>query len=172
MPCRDMITRLLLSHKGHELTEESDNFQACYFKYIYIQQSSSHKCNPPLQASLVSSFEDCPLFLESQAEIDALWLVLHVKNKISTVQGRDLAFIQSRITFDSVICLLSYPWLSTAELRSVLKLVTQRFKGANFPTIVRRALANVMRNAFCVSGCALTLIRLEDASDCFYRIYR
>jgi hypothetical protein len=141
------------------LLEESQSFEVCYLRYIRIQHKAKRaqtegaiRRDPQSAYSLSASYHDCELFVESQAELDAFWLVLHLKNKISSIQAKDPDFLKARITFDSAIYLLAYPWLSSAELVAALSLAGLKLsKEYSLQTIIKRALKRVMRNAFCVS---------------------
>lgn len=144
-----MLTLLLKSYKGPRLLDDAKKFETFYFSYGGQPKDESRS-----KGEWPGFFEDCSLFAESQGEINALWLVLHIKNKITTEQGKDPGFIQSRITFDSISHLLSYPWLSSVELAAALKLTLQRFKKGTLEKVLRRALERIMHNAFCVSDTA------------------
>ena len=154
-----MITLLLCSYRGTRLLEETPKFETCYFRYVQVLHKSKRvrregrkRHDPPPSDSLLSSFHDCPLFVKSQPELDAFWLVLHLKNKISLAKGQEPEFISARITFDSIIHLLAYPWLSSTELVVALNLAGLNLsKEYNLQTVIKRALQKVMLNAFCVS---------------------
>lgn len=154
-----MVTLLLCSYRGVRLLEEPQRFEFLYWNHIQVLHKSKqarkegHKKHEPQHSMmLISSYHDCALFIHSQAEIDAFWLVLHIKNKISLAQGKDPEFIQARITFDSIVYLLSYPWLSSSELTAALTLAGLKLsKEYNLQTVIKRALKKVMQNAYCVS---------------------
>ncbi|CAD6566926.1 MAG: hypothetical protein CYPHOPRED_001270 [Cyphobasidiales sp. Tagirdzhanova-0007] len=135
-----LVVQLLLSFRGARLLEEPSIFSGLYSTYIHD--------NPNYGTLHEDQHKPCKLPKSYEAEVHSLWLLLRLRG--SEVYPLTDFPIRSHVSRDSIICLLTNPWLTSSEVSKGLAIA-----GSLLPTeidthsLIEEAALITLSNSYC-----------------------